>query len=139
MVNSIQIGLSGAVAAGQRLETTASNVANIRTPSVPNQPLAPQVASPANTARLFRPAQTVQTNLATGGVSAFAAPVVPPSVPEFNPDGADAGPNGLVNRPNIDPARTAVDQLDAVRQLQANLITIRAGDQVLKTALDVKA
>jgi len=132
----MSIGLSGAVAAQRRFETTANNVANLRSTA------APSVAGPATDDQgeaLFRPARQVDRSAAGGGVLSTRQLIDPASVRAFEPSAPDADRDGLVNRPNLDIARETVERLTSKRQLEASLATIRTADDLLRATIDIKS
>ncbi len=134
--NSISSALSGALASERRVATSANNVANIRSVAAPT-PQGPFTDGDGNS--LFRPARAVDQTTATGGVRSGTLLVDPSSVQEYDPSASDADQDGLVNRPNVDLARETVDQINGQRQFEANLATIRAADDLLRTTLDIKS
>ncbi len=136
ITNAISSAVSGAVASERRFATSASNVANLRSVAAPSLQGAPV---DGDGSPLFRPARSVDQSSATGGVRSVTLLVDPSSVQEYDPSAADADENGLVNRPNVDPARETADQIAGQRQFEANLATIRAADDLLRTTIDIKS
>lgn len=136
ITSAISSALSGAQAAERRFGNSANNVANLRSVA------SPSVDGPttdANGNPLFKPSRSVDQTTQTGGVRSTQLLVDPSAVQEYDPSAADADSEGLVNRPNVDLATETVDQISAQRQFEANLATIRAGDQLLDSLLDIKS
>ena len=102
----------------ERLEISASNVANLRS-------VAPRPGAQSGPGE-FVPHQVALSSRAGGGVAAKTVPVSPPSVLVFEPGAPDADADGLAARPNVDLATELVNQLDALRNFQANLKVIEA-------------
>ena len=121
--------LSALTAQGKRLEVSASNVANIRSTGV--RPGAEAQAGE------FVPHQVALTSRAEGGVEANVVPVNPAGVLAAEPGAPDAGPDGLVARPNVSLERELVTQIEALRTFQANLKVIEAEDRKLGDLLDL--
>ena len=135
--------LGGLQAAQNRLNVSANNVANVR--SVAAESL--DAAREAQNVRegqgqdggrdLFVPSRAVNESLAGGGVRGGSQPVDPPSVPRFAPDAPDANAQGLANRPNVDLATEAVEQIRAQRAFEANLRSVEAADELAGGLLDI--
>lgn len=136
ITNAISTALSGVLAGERRFANSGNNVANLRSVA------APSTAGPAADADgnpLFRAARTVDQSAPVGGVRSGSLLIDPTSVQEYDPSAADAAADGLVNRPNVDLATETADQIVAQRQLEANLATVRAADELLRATLDIKS
>ncbi len=129
MTSILSTALSGLAAQSKRLEVSAGNVANLRS-------TAPRPGAQPGPGE-FVPHQVALSSRAGGGVAAKAVPVSPPSVLVFEPGAPDADADGLAARPNVDLATELVNQLDALRNFQANLKVIEAEDRRLGDLLDV--
>lgn len=140
-IGSIGTALSGALAQTQRLANSANNVANQR--STGAIPAADGTVQPGQT-QAFQPQNLSQTAV-TGpngqgqGTRVVARPTTPAYIPEYQPDSTDANEQGLVAAPNVDPVTERVDQISSLRAFQANLATIRAQDELERSAIDALA
>lgn len=131
MPNSIQIGLSGLVAASSRLQISANNIVNINTTSrVPEatQKLAGQDA--------YQPQRAKNTPLKTGGVRTTPVPVSPSQLTIFSPGDPNANDDGLVNIPNISLAEEIVQLKIAAQTYKANAAVIRTAVEIEDALLD---
>jgi flagellar basal-body rod protein FlgC len=129
MTAIFNIALSALNAQTKRLAVSADNVANIN--SVGVRPGAtPQAGE-------FVPQKVELSSIAGGGVQAKAVPVDPPGYLVPEPGAPDAGPDGLVARPNVSLEQELVTQIEALRTFQANVKVIQAEDRRLGDLLDV--
>ncbi|MEQ8398605.1 flagellar basal body rod C-terminal domain-containing protein [Thalassobaculum sp.] len=136
ITNALSSALSGVQAAERRFGNSANNVANLRSQA------SPTVDGPATDAEgrtLFRAASSVDQTTATGGVRSSQLLVDPSSIQEYDPSASHADADGLVHRPNVDLVRETADQIAGQRQLEANLASIRAADELLQATLDIKS
>ena len=62
-----------------------------------------------------------------------------PSPPRlvFDPGHPDAGPDGMVQYPNVDPVREMVDMLNASRAFEANTVALSTSRNMLLRALEI--
>lgn len=134
--NALNIGLSGAQAAGQRLGVSAENVANLRSVANPSTEADRARTDEAGNS-LFNPSRVVERSVESGGVQATRQLTDPSAVQRLDPGAADADAAGLVNRPNVSLEREATNQVTAQRQFEANLATIRAADELAASTLDI--
>jgi flagellar basal-body rod protein FlgC len=140
MVSLTAIASSGLAAQSQRLDASASNVANARTRgAVPN----PDGTTPAGKSAAYQPIGVAQTALATGnnqpaGTRATFTPMTPAYIPEYDPGDANANGDGLVAAPNVDLAGERVNQLQASAAYRANVAVVKTEDEMLKSMLDAK-
>lgn len=140
-IGSTSIALSGALAQTQRLAGSANNVANLR--STGAIPAATGGVGPGQT-QAYQPQTIAQTSVAGPdgqgqGTRVVARPTTPAYLPEYQPDSPDANADGLIAAPNVDPVRETVDQVASLRAFQANLATIRAQDELERSAIDTLA
>jgi flagellar basal-body rod protein FlgC len=103
------IALSGLNAASQRLQVSASNVANSQTTS----------------------------ESAGGGVQTSVTTVTPPTTAVYDPQASFANQDGLVAAPNVDIAQEFIGQLLASYSFAANAAVLRADDQNNKALLNI--
>ncbi len=123
------LALSGLAAQSKRFEVSASNVVNLRSTGV--QP----GAEPRDGE--FVPRQVALKSLAGGGVQAIPVPVDPASFSVFEPGAPDADAKGFANRPNVQLERELVNQIDALRNYQANLKVIETENRRLGDLLNL--
>lgn len=134
ITNSLYTALSGLNAATRRFDNSASNVANVNSVAVEN---ATSPTTDAEGRDLFQTWRAVDSTTEGGAVRSTRQLANPVSVQQYDPDAADADPDGLVNRPNVDLNREVVDQISAQRQFEANLATVRTADDLFKSTLDI--
>lgn len=140
-IGGISTALSGALAQAQRLNGSASNVANQR--STGAIPAADGSVQPGQT-QAYQPQSFGQTAVAGvngqgQGTRVVARPTTPAYIPEYQPDSPNANAGGLVAAPNVDPVTERVDQISSLRAFQANLATIRTQDEMERSAIDTLA
>jgi flagellar basal-body rod protein FlgC len=129
----LSIAASGLVAAGRRLEVSASNVANISS----SGPL-PDAPNAAGFPAAYAPLRVDQVDVAGGGTAATVSAVSPSYVPQYDPSAPYADKNGLVAAPNVDLANEAVQQITARIEFAANAKVIQIESEMMKTLLDIK-
>ena len=139
MVSIADISASGLYAQSQRLNASASNVANVRSRgALPAADGAEQPDSP----QAYQPIQTVQTALSQNGqpagTRATYTPITPAYIPEYAPDESFANESGIVAAPNVDLASERVTQISAAAAYKANVAALRTEDEMLKSLLDAK-
>ena len=138
MTAAITTGLAGALAQTVRIGVSASNVANATTRgALPGADgTTPEGQPPAPTA--LRTVQTAGPESAAAP-RARAVPANPPFSPVFEPDSPFADGAGLVAAANVSLLQETVDQLGALRSFQANLQTVKAADEIVRSTLDLTA
>lgn len=143
-MEAMNIGLSGATAAGQRAAVAANNIANVLSTAVTavggtqatsNQQNASGQQGADGSAG-FQPLRAEQTSVVNGGVRVITRPVDPPSIPVFDPTHPDANPQGVVALPNVSLEREFIELIFAQRAYEASIATIHTADQMLGTVLD---
>lgn len=123
------IGASGANAAAFGYAVGANNIANQQSRAV--QPGENAQAGQDAQQPGFRPQDAQQSSVAGGGVTAFARPVNPASIPVLQADGSEGA------LPNVDPAREQAGLIRSQRAYEANLATVRAADEQARTTLSL--
>ena len=128
-MDSLRIGLSGALAAEKHVANNADNTVNQMTSTaVPKTPAGYDG---------YRPVRTSGQSIANGnGVRAVTTPVDPAFILALSPNNPKAGPDGVVAQPNVDLAREKVDTIRAQAVYEANLAVIRTADEMQGTLLD---
>ena len=132
MVGTINIALSGLNAATQRLNASASNIANLQTvgslQDVNNAP--------------YTPVSTQQTAVtdANGNGQGVRTDVVPRNnafVPSFDPDSPFADENGIIGVPNVNLAEESVNMIMAELQYKANIGVIQTAEELNDELLNI--
>lgn len=129
--------LSGLNAQKMRLNTTASNVANVSTGGA--VPGSPEAAAGAPT--VYKPLQVNMTSqtLQNGqgaGVSANVTEIENGFSLSYDPDALGANAEGLVAVPNVDLAQEAVNLIETKALFKANVAVIRTQEEMLGSLLD---
>lgn len=118
------------MAASKRVETSASNIANMGTTGsltdADNAPYSAQTVTQTANA----------TNGEGSGVTATAVPKSTPFVPAYDPGSPFADANGEIGVPNVDIAEEAVNLMTAEASYQASLKTIEVATEMQKELLD---
>lgn len=127
MVGTIGIALSGLQAATNRLNASASNIANLQTTGSLNDPSrAP-----------FTPVTSTQTAQSEGGVRSKIIPRNAPFTPSFAPGSPFADQNGIIGAPNINLAEEVVNLNLAELEFKANLATFETADALTEELLNI--
>jgi flagellar basal-body rod protein FlgC len=140
----LSTALSGMLTSAQRLNVSANNVANMqsRGPIPATPPTQPVTQSSSMGRQVFQALRLSQQSIGAGGQAggtlASVQPVTPSYVPQYDPTDPDAGANGMVATPNVDPVRETVDQVQALASYRLNARVMSAGDEMLKSTLDIK-
>jgi len=134
-MSSVQsIAVSGMLAATQRLQVSARNVANVRSDGA--LPDAQGNYSP-DAPRPYTPLRVDQVDVATGGTRAVVTEVSPSYVATPNPSAPYANQDGLVAAPNVDLAEEVVQQLMASYAYAANARVVTSYNQMVKSLFDM--
>lgn len=134
LISGIDISAGALSAQKTRLDIVAQNIANAQTTRGPNgQPFSRQVVS-FETELVRRasggaPLQTVRV----GSISADRSP----GERVYNPQHPDAGPDGLVQMPNVNLSYEMVDLITASRAYEANLSVVKNARQMAMKALEI--
>ncbi len=116
MISAIHTALSGLAAFGKQIEVVAHNIANLNTDG-------------------FKKSRTESVELTHGGV----LPVMKKDDSSGPTVLRDTGSNPLlVELSNVDLGEETVQQIVAQRGFEANLQTLRTGDALLGSVLDIK-
>lgn len=136
-VSSISaIAVSGMNAAAQRLEVSASNVANVFTTGA--LPAANGTVA-AGAPQAYQPLLLNQTASANGGTQTSVTAAAPSYVAISDPQAPFANQNGLVAAPNVDISQEMINQMIASYSFTANAGVLKAEDLMTKTLLDTTA
>ena len=122
MINAISIALSGLTAASRKVDTAASNIANVSTAGSLDTSKGGQAP--------YSALETTQTSTVQGGVSADVRVKQPGYVPAYDPNSPFADKDGLIGAPNV-----SLDQ--EIVNLKLAEITYKANIQSLKTSIEM--
>jgi len=136
MSSILSIAASGMLAATQRLQVSAENVANANSDG-PLPTAAPAIQAQYPAAYVARRVEQVQT--AGGGTRAVVANQQPGTVAAYDPTAPYADANGRVAAPNVDLANEAVQQLVARYAFAFNADVMRVYSKMMQSLLDVSA
>ena len=126
MTNAITIALSGLNSATQRLNASASNIANAFTSgSLEEGEQAP-----------YTPLDTTSSADALGGVQTKIVPRDNPFSAAYEPNSPFANEDGIVGVPNVDLAEEAVNLKIAEISYKANLNSIKVAGELFDELLD---
>ncbi|MGJ4931882.1 flagellar basal body rod protein FlgC [Bradyrhizobium sp. HKCCYLS2038] len=129
------IAVSGMKAASQRLEVSASNVANaMSTGALPNA----DGTLPAGAPKAYDPLTLVQSDVAGGGTQATITKASQGTSASYQPSAPFANKDGLVAAPNVDLAEEMISQLVAKYSFAANAKVLKASDEMSRIVIDMK-
>jgi flagellar basal-body rod protein FlgC len=125
---------SGALAAQRmRLDIVAQNIANAETTRTSSGgPYQRQIVS-FETELVKRAGGQMLQSVHVSGVTADKTP----GQQVYNPQHPDAGPDGLVNMPNVNLAYEMVDLITASRAYEANLSVVKNARNMAMKTLDI--
>lgn len=132
MSSILHTSLSALMVEGRRLQISAENIANLRSPA-----RAPGALGAADGSYL--PKRMVQHSLPGGGVVGRAVAVDSPAVTRFEPGAGDADAEGMVIRPNVDLETEILSQILAQRAYEASLRMIEEESRRLRYLSDLLA
>lgn len=125
MINAIGIALTGLNSASQRLNASASNIANAGTTgSLTDTNNAP-----------YTPKDVQSKALGNGGVQTQISDRSPAFIPAYDADSPFADENGLIGVPNVDYASEIVDMKLAEISYKTNLKTIAVSKDMFEELL----
>jgi flagellar basal-body rod protein FlgC len=125
MINAIGIALTGLNSASQRLNASASNIANAGTTgSLTDTNNAP-----------YTPKNAQSKALGNGGVQTQISDRSPAFIPAYDADSPFADENGLIGVPNVDYASEIVDMKLAEISYKTNLKTIAVSKDMFEELL----
>jgi len=136
MSSVLSIAVSGMLAATQRLQVSARNVANVRSDGA--LPDAQGNYAPG-AQRPYTPLRVDQVDQAGGGTRAIVTEVSPGYVASYDPSAPYADQDGMVATPNVDLADEVVQQLMATYSYAANARVVTSYNQMVKSLLDIGA
>jgi len=136
MSSILSIAASGMVAATQRLQVSAENVANANSDG-PLPTAAPAIQAQYPAAYVTQRLDQVAT--AGGGTRAVVSNAQPGTVSAYDPAAPYADANGRVAAPNVDLANEAVQQLVARYAFAFNADVMRVYSKMMQSLVDVTA
>jgi flagellar basal-body rod protein FlgC len=122
------ISMTGLAAAQTQLQVSASNLANMDNS-------APLPASGVKGPAPFTPTRVETVSLGSGGVQAQLSAADPASTPAYEPDSPYADKQGMVAKPNVDPVRELVGQMQALQAYRASAAMLAVNDRMHRSAL----
>jgi flagellar basal-body rod protein FlgC len=126
----LETSVTGMAAQRIRIDISSSNLANVNSTRAENgQPYRRKV--PVFQAVLDKESGIYQVRVAK---------VVPDPSPfkmRYDPKHPDAGPDGYVRLPNVDPLREMVDMMSAIRTYEANLTAFNTHKDMLIKSLEL--
>ena len=129
--SSIDISSSGLFAQRIRLDAIANNIANATTTRT-------DAGGPYKRQEVVFRAHNGPLTGANGGVQVDGV-VESPDPPKrvHDPSHPDAGPDGIVEMPNVNVVEEMVDMIAATRAYEANVQAITASRSMVNKALDI--
>lgn len=135
MSSILSIAVSGITAASERLQDSATNVANAESDG-PTSSASAQVQAQYPPA--YTPKQVHQVPLAGGGTQAITSNVQPATVLAYDPTAPYADQNGEVAKPNVSFTNEAYQQLTARYDFVMNAYVMRVYSRMQKSLLDIQ-
>jgi flagellar basal-body rod protein FlgC len=139
-LTSMQIGASGLTAQRQRMDTIASNLANIETTRTPEGGPYKRKDVIFAALPLDEFAATLENALADQVRRVAVTDVVEDQSPPkmiFNPNHPDANTEGYVAMPNINLMEEMVNLINATRSFEANIQSVNAAKSMALRAIDL--
>jgi flagellar basal-body rod protein FlgC len=130
LLNTFNIGATGLVAQSLRLNTTASNLANVDSVSGPD-------------GRPYRSRQVVFSAVqqaGSPGAGVSVTQIVESSAPlrrEYKPGHPKADQSGYVDMPNVNPTEEMVNMISAQRSYQMNIEAMNVSRQLMLSTLNL--
>lgn len=136
MSSILPIALSGILAATQRLDVAASNIANVNSDGpLPSADPAIQAQYPP----AYQAEQVNQVAMADGSTRATVTNLQPATVTAYDPTAPYADPSGLVAAPNVNFANEAAQLVAARYDFAMNVQVMRVASQMFTSLLDTTA
>ncbi|MGB9766172.1 MAG: flagellar basal body rod protein FlgC [Sulfurihydrogenibium sp.] len=133
LFKGLEVSVSGMQAERVRIDLAASNLANVNsTRAEDGQPYRRKV--PVFEAVL----DSYSNNIPIYKVRVKEIQTDPsPFKLKFDPNNPDAGPDGYVRLPNVDPMREMVDMMSAIRSYEANLTAFNTHKDMILKSLEI--
>lgn len=124
--SAMHISIGGMQAQMTRMGVVATNVANMQTTrTVEGGP--------------YRRKDVAFSDVDAGGVRAEIVEDPNPTRQQFDPKHPDAGKDGFVEMPNVDPASEMVDLMSASNDFMVNLLAVQKSQEAYEAVLDILA
>jgi len=139
-LSAMQIGASGLTAQRKRMDTIASNLANIETTRTPEGGPYKRKDVMFTALPLNEFATTLEEALADQVRQVQVSEVVEDQSPPmmvFNPNHPDANKEGYVAMPNINLMEEMVNLINATRSFEANIQSVNAAKSMALRAIDL--
>jgi len=139
-MNSMKIGASGLTAQRQRMDTIASNLANIETTRTPEGGPYKRKDVMFAALPLNEFATTLENALADQVQQVVVTDVVEDQSPPtmvYNPNHPDADQEGYVAMPNINLMEEMVNLINATRSFEANVQSVNAAKSMAMRAIEL--
>ncbi|HKI68537.1 MAG TPA: flagellar basal body rod protein FlgC [Verrucomicrobiae bacterium] len=139
-MTAMQIGASGLTAQRQRMDTIASNLANIETTRTPEGGPYKRKDVMFTALPIEDFSKTFHNTLADQVRQVAVTEVVEDQSPPtmvFNPNHPDANAEGYVAMPNINMMEEIVNLMNATRSFEANVQSINAAKSMALRAIDL--
>ena len=139
-LSAMKIGASGLTAQRMRMDTIASNLANIETTRTPEG--GPYKRKDVMFTALpltefsSKLSEAMSDQVRQVKVSEVVEDQSPPTM-VFNPNHPDANKEGYVAMPNINPMEEMVNMISASRGFEANVTAIKAAKEMALKALEI--
>jgi len=128
----LEVSVTGMAAQRIRIDVASSNLANVNsTRSENGQPYRRKV--PVFQAILDKEANLPLYQVRVSRIDPDPAPFKM----KYDPEHPDAGPDGYVRLPNVDPLREMVDMMSAIRTYEANLTAFNTHKDMLLKSLEL--
>lgn len=139
MMNIFKVAGSAMTAESQRLNVTASNLANADSVAGPDgQPYVAKQVKFEVMPLTATGAGSAQSGEAIGGVRVSSIVNDPsPMKMVYDPTNAAANGDGYVTMPNVDPVREMVNMISASRSYQANVETMNTAKSLMLKTLTI--
>lgn len=131
LLKTVDIAVSGMVAQRLRMETIASNLANIDSTSTP------EGGYYKRRDVHFKAVLLDKQNQVYGVVMDKIVKDNRPPIIKYEPENPDADENGYVKYPNIDPAEEMTNLIEASRMYQANVNVANNAKNLVNLTLDI--
>ncbi|HEX3503097.1 MAG TPA: flagellar biosynthesis protein FlgC [Xanthobacteraceae bacterium] len=136
MSSILSIAVSGITASSERLQDSASNVANAESDGpTPSASAATQAQYP----QPYTPKLVRQVATAGGATRAYTSNVQPASVLAYDPTAPYVDQNGEVAKPNVNITSEAYQQLTARYDFVLNAYVARVYSRMQKSVVDIHA
>ncbi|MEF9934235.1 MAG: flagellar basal body rod protein FlgC [Clostridium sp.] len=137
LFDSLTISSTGLTAERMRMDVISNNIANIETTRTKNG--GPYVRKTVSfEENLTRSFSTVKDKKSMGvKVSSIQEDKSTPLKRVYNPTHADAGADGYVTMPNVNPLNEMVDLITASRGYEANVTALNTNKQMFMKSLEI--